>query len=616
MLIHLLCLACSMFCGGTAADETAAPPAATGSAEDFPLAEKLLPSVFAKQALAWLQAHPTSRFGPRVALDLLVSANAAGDDMLAGKARAELLLEHPSSTQAAFLLSSYKQPNELADFLVSLFDANLDPCPAGFSPKFLRAVDRGCEHFHQQIFSHRGLALRVALLTRRHPRHRFREPARAVLVAGSIGGRQATINAATAGMWQSEEEAIRAVSAVVVDDKPAARGGAIVDSVTVETIERLHALGDNRTARIAERFLLGELPEATRALPALRKIEATNCIARDKLDEAAAVLDQDWAGPADAEWLWCRALCHARQGQRDLALTALESLEVLERERADSVLGEAGRALSRSLRANQHETQILARHLLTTIKEMEGGDWRLFEAEVGINNPRTHRPVNVYFALDLAADLLEVHLGDERRPVFAYRCDAGGTRVFVSGEPAISHFRQRMSPQPTVSLRNGPNGFKLLWNLNFGDTLRTVPQANKAFFDTVAHAGATGIAQAMGHVHRMGWFLESVAEKEGELSIRAMRLGIDPLQIERCELQISPAERTLAFRSRLVESTRLRHGPAAAFELTPPAWPDLPVVEKESADISIIAHALSAMGELFSSSAPVAAKPAAKPVVR
>lgn len=82
-VVYLLCAACSMFCGGAAEEETAAPPSASRSAEGFPLAEKLLPSVFAKDALAWLAAHPTSRFAPRVALDLLVSANATGDDELA-----------------------------------------------------------------------------------------------------------------------------------------------------------------------------------------------------------------------------------------------------------------------------------------------------------------------------------------------------------------------------------------------------------------------------------------------------------------------------------------------------------------------------------------------------
>lgn len=520
------------------------------------------------------------------------------------------MLEHPASPQAAFLLSLYKQPIELADFLVSLFDANLDPCPAGFGPKFLRAVERGGEHFHQPIFNHRGLALRVALLTRRHRRHRFREPARAVLVGGSIAAHQAPLNAAAAGTWHGEEAAVRAVSAILIDENLAAGNASAVDDITVATIERLHALSDNRTARIAERVLLGELPEAKRASPLLRKIEISNFLDRDKLDEAGALLDRDWAGPADAQWLWCRALCHARLGHRELALEALKSLEIIEQRRTDPAFRDAGRALARSLRADDGETRIIAQHVSAMLKEMERGDWRLFEAEVGINNPRTRRPIHVYVALDLANDLLEVHLGDAGRPVFAYRCDAGGTRVFVSGELAISHFRQRMSPQPMVSLQNGPNGFKLFWNLNFGDTMRTVPQANQPFFDTVSRAGAAGIAQALGHVHRMGWFVESVEEKEGQLSMRVMRLGAGPRKIERCELQVSPAQRTIGFRSRLVESTRLKHGPAAAFELTPPAWPDLPVVEKESADVSIIGHALSAVGELFSASAPVAAKPA------
>jgi hypothetical protein len=39
------------------------------------------------------------------------------------------------------------------------------------------------------------------------------------------------------------------------------------------------------------------------------------------------------------------------------------------------------------------------------------------------------------------------------------------------------------------------------------------------------------------------------------------------------------------------------------------AWPDLPVAEKTSAEISVVAHALTAIGELFKPASPVAAKP-------
>lgn len=539
-------------------------------APEFPLAENMPASEFARQAIEFLRDHPASKFAPRVALDLLAAANAARDESLAHQARVALFLDYPESPQAALALGFYRQPVEYAAFLNKVFDDNVDSPGGLFAYRFSRAIHRGLAHFNQS-FGDRSLSLRIVAMTRRHVGHWLRAPARADVAQG--------------------------------DDQAAKVGRIVLDEqiTAVEAIERLHAMGGERLARIIERVLFDELPDAVRQEPKLQRLLAENYLSRAKLPEAAAILNEATLAAADAEWLLSRAICAAQLGKAD---GARQSLDAIETRFAGSPQNDVGRVLLACLEKKTDNEQAFANHVLTLARQIKAGGWNMLEASLAAFNPQTQRTINVYLAYAIDQNLLELQIREEAKLVAAYRCEAQHCQVYIAGEQAILKFPQPVMPVPTASLQVNRDGdFNFNWNVQTGFSLRAAGAANRGLLDSALLSTADGLQTCLASVNRRGWFLESLVSPEDGIRVEWVQASSDPPRVDRAQIEFSPEQRTLAFRSKFfISNLKVRYGEAGELAFAPPAWPALPIAEKSAVDFTFIIRALAAAAELFKNS--------------
>ncbi len=545
-------------------------------ATEFPLAESMSAGDFARRAGDFLREHPASKFAPRVALDLLTTANATRDESLANQARVALFLDYPESPQAALVLGFYRQPGEYAAFLNKVFDDNVDSPGELFAYRFSRAIQRGLAHFNQGL-GDRGLSLRVVAMTRRHARHWLRAPARADIAQG---------------------------------DDPAAKVGRVIldEQITaVEAIERLHAMRGEHLARVIERVLFDELPDAVRQEPKLQRLLSANYLSRGKLSEAAAILNGATLEEADAEWLLSRAICAAQLGSLE---DARRSLDAIETRFAGSLQNDVGRVLLPCLEKKTDNEQAFANHVLTLARQIKAGDWNMLEASLAALNPQTQRTINVYLAYAVDQNLLELQIRDEAKLVAAYRCEAQHCQVYIAGEQAILKFPQPVMPVPTASLQVNRDGvFNFNWNVQTGSSLRAAGAANRGLLDSELLSTTGGLQRCLASINRKGWFLESLASQEDGIRVQWLHASSDPPSADRTQIEFSPERRTLAFRSKfLISNLNLRYGGSGSLALAPPAWPELPIAEKSAVDFTFIIRALAAAAELFKNSPAMGGK--------
>ena len=230
----------------------------------FPMLEDYLPSgkvaEYIDAASKYLQQHPSSRFAPRVAFDLLMVSEGTSNKTLADTMRALLLFEHGRSIQAFYVVAGFKEAKDLRDFLKNQAKIKLEDDPGSLSLQFTQAVEVGLYHFKEKLLEDGDFLLQAYAL------------------ADIVGAERIS---------QIILPALRRECAVNEDLSLVFN---IFQDNTLNTVEKIIKLHDRKKgADFLEQFYLTTLTSAQKMHPPILKIGAENAI-RSKEYETAQTL--------------------------------------------------------------------------------------------------------------------------------------------------------------------------------------------------------------------------------------------------------------------------------------------------------------------------------------
>jgi hypothetical protein len=80
--------------------------------------------------------------------------------------------------------------------------------------------------------------------------------------------------------------------------------------------------------------------------------------------------------------------------------------------------------------------------------------------------------------------------------------------------------------------------------------------------------------------------------------------------VETCTVRMTKDHQLASVECPLFSLRELKYGAAGAFKLTPPAWPEMPVVEHETFEASVLFRMMAALSRVFIDDAPSATQAA------
>jgi hypothetical protein len=354
-------------------------------------------------------------------------------------------------------------------------------------------------------------------------------------------------------------------------------------------IRRLHE-SDQPVAKVAERFLLSRLPVGQRREPAVSKLIGENHLLANKPAAALPPLESLPPDECDAQILYWRGFCKAALRRPEPALADWNELK----ERfPDSPWCQPAGELAERLATLDHDMQSYAALLHAAIGRLKQQGPGVLEATVALS-PAGKPPLTLYVGTVAARHQIELVLREEERVLLAYRCDNHGCAFYVSPEQSIHHTSQPIVPVATGNIGVSSDGhFQFTWFAYWGQSFPAAAQANAGLFESHWLSTEAGLAQLLNSLIRRGWFPLPPAKGAG--GTRYEWIGVHPNAVDFHRLTATTsADGRLTFHAGPVDGM-LRYGPEGAFELSPPVWPDLPIITKTQLDPSVMFRAMAAI---------------------
>jgi hypothetical protein len=523
---------------------------------------------FVAQAQQYLADHPSEENAPRAAFDLLMIATLTGKAALAQEMKARLLLDYTDSLHALYVLSSMGQVKEFHQLLGHVLQQHAGAWTTELCQRCCRAVRAAGRRFGAGVLSDEKFTLQCALVAH--------------------GAGDAQLLAACRGALANASAESKQIAEIAFGSR----------SSDAQRIIDLHAVEDNATARVYEQHFYQRLPAAERHEPRMLRVAIEGRLAAARYNDALPLIEALLERESGAQPLFWRAWCLAATGREDQARPVLE--EIASRH-ASSPWRESAHDLASRLESLDATLGEHATSLAATVVQLRDNEPQVAEIRATFET-KDGRKLELYGAVETPRDHLEGVLLVDGTVVVAYRTSREGTRVFARGERQIVEYPGRGPvPAPQVSLTRGDDGqFRFAWSLPTGGG--GVQQAKTALFQSPFLTTTDGLRALLEHtLLAKGWFPAGVVEEDGARRLEWSRPEADEPGRNSVSIHIDREGRIDRLQSSDGQLVQLRYGPAGAFERTPPAWPDLPVVRQDKMDPAVFLRVLAAAMSLFSS---------------
>jgi hypothetical protein len=567
----LMLLACAaVWAGNVAADDEPATPAPSAA----PTIEQLYDMLdggdtagFVEHARRRIDTQFEGPETPRLLIDLLAAALHEKNDAVAADAKACMVYFHPDSYLAPLVLQTFPNENAYRDFL----KVRIDDLPADLEAPYARrhcaAVRLGLRQ--RDCLTGGSFLLRTCLLAQ-------------------LAGDYHLAALCRERLELETDNDIRGTAEIVFDDR---LGG-------VERVTKLHAL-DSSDARWCMRYFRLRLNDDEQAEPAIRGIAAEELLNSRKFAEALPLIDGLLVGDNDPRLLFWRVWCLAATDQ--VAQAHATHATLLEAHPDSPWTATAGELLA----ACQHRQKVAPQYARALAKAI--ADWKQgvdsFEMTIDYR-PEDGREFVVYVGFDTRRQLLELSLAEGGQTVLAYRTTRDASAYLMAGEPAVHRVRRPgFVPVPRLNIdRNQQGSFEFQFGLDLKasasfDLLR---QAQQRTLDSPLLSSEAGIQSILDRqLARGGYMLAPLDDDRGATRYAwKTPLGKEP-GCDTMSFIVAPDGRLTSLSTERVTCHGLRYGASGSFELSPPAWPDLPVVEHDQMDASIGMRMLTAAVSLF-----------------
>jgi hypothetical protein len=522
-------------------------------------------------ARAWLVNHPASPEAARVTFDVLMAAAVAGDKATADDMRKRLIFDHAGSIQQRFLMTTI-DVNAFRTLLIA--EGKSQPFTQSFSQKYCRAVAMGYQAWGASLLSDDNFLLQCGIAAQIAKDNGLLEYCRKQLTeqrAGEKDGRRKTRGAAEIVFNEALAPAKKSLA--------------------------LHAIeGSDSAVWLAEHFD-SRVPDGDRDRPDLVEARVERLLERDGFVDALPVIESLLEKDGEtAKRLFWRAWCEAVLGET----AALEHTRELIKTFPDDPWTAPARQAEQAMSVFDASLQEQKDAFATAVRQVFHEKIELVEATGEWK--RASGALGLYLSADLSARSGEAIVRSGEKWLAAIRYETDRTQLLLDGEPEINRFHGGMPfnlPTPTVHFDPAKRRFDFAAKMHTSPGLAELDPQTTATLALLRNMQPALVQPMLEEAIEKGWL--PVASQQNDSDTRYGWITFSPRkpQVETCAIHVTKDHRLAAFDCPLFALRELKFGAAGAFELKPPAWPDLPVVEHEAFEASVMFRVMAAMSRVF-----------------
>ena len=537
----------SVSCAGLGIAQDATKP---GTGLEYRVPEPFLNSgqfsEYVAHAKRKLDQESDPEVASRVALDLLMAATVREAQELADLMKERLLMDLAETVPGQYVLATFNDANVYREFLQKRIERTEQQLSDEFLRKYAGAIRLGMKKWAPDFVQGEPFLLYAAL-------------------SGRVGRDFGLEFVAIEELKKAREKETKNIADIVFH--------AITTSS--EQYVALQQFHDKKAAQVLQRFLCLRLDEEQRELPKIQLIQAENLLRENKFAKARAILESLPRAAHTARSRFWMGWALAAEGDFEKSIGTLKDLA---EEHPDDPWSKQAVRLQRTLQGIDDN---LAQHCAAARKLIAGiAKTGLAVCELtAIIRSEGGPPIRIYFGLDTNNGVFEVGVRYADGHALAYRTTDDSCRLYFHGEPQIDTYNEPgVMPVPNMALsQKADGGCNFAFDASFARTSRGLNGNLTQLLASPIFSTPEGVRRLLGHNCQIGVFPEAAETRNGRTIYRWITPDVTDPEMRPLEFHASSGGSLWAVTSRSVEITDIRYGSAGTFQLTPNAWPDLPI---------------------------------------
>lgn len=503
---------------------------------------------FIKAALEYIQKNPSSPFVARLSLDIYMAAIYTGNVQLAEQTRTFLLLNVPNHLYGSFLLSTFKTPQQLHDFIVPYVSSDLPSVDKDYCNKLYQLV---AASIHMQGWD-------------------FLKDATFMVKCAALIDRAAPDDLKNAYMDQMDGFLEKGSTELKIVDICFKRKLSNIDRVAMLDTE----FPDDLTARFVRMVLMVDLEQTDLASSRMLQIRSQQLVQQGLYAQAIPVIEQLIAADNQSQYRFWLGWCQASLGQTDAAKATLAQVP------SDPWRGAAQR-LERQLASlpenlGQH-SQIIQAMVEDITTNLDG-----LEMMVQGKLP-DEKPFDLYIGIGPEQSVY-LQLKENGRVEVAYHSDKDMCEVYL--EKYARRFKtQGAVPIPIFDIQHNDQTNK--FNFSFAISIKPWAELAPALKQCMTSPYLTtndGLSKLMVGMIQRGSFPAAASQTPQGISLKWMTPSLRDPQFTQRVYTVDTIGKLLAVTGSNLSITRIKYGPREQMVLSAPAMPRANYVEANEAD--------------------------------
>jgi len=527
-------------------------------------------------AKAFIADGAPSPEAARVTFDVLMAAAIAGDKATADEMRKRLIFDQAGSVQQRFLLTTI-DANVFRALLTA--EGKSRQFTQEFSQKYCRAVALGHQVWGAQLLTDDNFLIQCSVAAQGAKDAALLEFCRKQLTTPR----------------DAENDARRQTRAAAD----------ILFNETLAPAEKslaLHAIeGDDASVWLAEHFD-SRVPDSNRDRAELVEARIERMLVRQQFADARpaieTLLKNDGETPKRLFWqAWCEAIV----GEP----AALEHMRGLVKTFPDDPWATPARQGEHAIAALDANLQEHSEAAATAVRKALSDDIEVIEATGEWKRPSG--TLGLYVSADLGSRSGEAIVRSGETWLAAVRYEADRTQLLLDGEREISRFHGGFPfglPRPVVHLDPVKRNFNFSVNMHTNPGLPGLDPQTEASLALIRNLQPAMVQPMLENAIEAGWLPIASQRDDDGVTYRWITFSPRAPKVEMCMIRITQDHHLASIECPDFSLHRLKYGAADSFEPTPPTWPDLPIVEHEKFEASVLFRMMAAVSRVFFDETP------------
>ncbi len=509
-------------------------------------------AAYPKAALIYISQNPSSVWSPRLALDLLIVGELADGDALSIRSKNILCFSYPESSQTRYVLTTFEDAKAFRQFVQPTIAKVVDSHVEGDHRNACRLIRVAAMRFGEELFNDVDFAIQACAFA------------------------DTTADEALASLIRQKH-----LSKIVADGRRYELAQLCLDKAVTaeERVLQLGGLSQDGITRRVKKLYLAQLSEAKRASSPIMLLRAHEAALAKEYDTALRLLGQlpnELAHKLETRLL--HAYCQLAIGSDAAAL------ELLDKVQGDDELAEYARNYRTGIVELASRKRAMAEAIKVLSDSMLSGPLTAFEASAKYTSDGGV-PLSLYIGLQPDRNTLELHVSRNSERLLAYRTTSDSSQLLFGQDKRILRYgKGGPIPVPSIELkRTLDGGFEFKCGAKMTSSMEEARAAGSRIVESPYLTTLRGIEELLDHAARRSSIL-SAPRREGE-QITWGLFGRSLADGDFTELEITsngPDKLTGIRFNDTLKVSDIRYSDEEGASLSPPAWPDVPVEERET----------------------------------